>query len=110
MIDKAPPIISGMPAGGCTLFPPNHKLVQMASVAAKDAVSGLAPGSFTVIGTRNDATNGEIAITGGATGFNVQLRADKGVIYTLAATATDLAGNSAAAVVTCSVPHDQASN
>jgi hypothetical protein len=43
-IDKTPPVISGMPASGCTLWPPNHKLVGVATVTAADALSGLTPG------------------------------------------------------------------
>jgi len=50
-IDKVPPVISGMPAPSCTLWPPNGKLVQVATVTAADALSGLAPGSFKVAGT-----------------------------------------------------------
>jgi hypothetical protein len=53
-IDKTPPAISGMPGAGCRLWPPNHKLVQVATVTAKDALSGLAPGSFKVTGTSNE--------------------------------------------------------
>ena len=42
-LDQTPPVISGMPAFGCSLWPPNHKLVQVATVTAADALSGLAP-------------------------------------------------------------------
>src|SRR5207248_2668278 len=47
-IDKTLPVISGLPAPGCTIWPPNHKLVQVATVMAADALSGLAPGTFKV--------------------------------------------------------------
>jgi len=106
-IDKTPPIISGMPAPGCTIWPPNHKLVQVATVSATDVLSGLAPGSFAVTGTSNDPANGQIVITGGPNQFNVQLRADKGLIYTLTASASDLAGNVTTQQATCIVPHNQ---
>ena len=49
-----PPVISGMPAAGCSLWPPNHKLVQVAVVSAADPLSGVAPGSFEVMGTSNE--------------------------------------------------------
>jgi len=56
----------------------------------------------------------DIVITPNATGgFVVQLRADRlgsgnGRVYTLNATASDLAGNTATIAATCTVPHDQA--
>jgi uncharacterized repeat protein (TIGR01451 family) len=115
-IDKTPPVISGMPPAGCSLWPPNHKLVQVAVVTASDALSGLAPGSFTVTGTSNepiDPSDPSIVITpNGSGGFAVQLQADRlgsgnGRLYTLTATATDIAGNAAKATATCAVPHDQ---
>jgi hypothetical protein len=115
-IDQTPPAIAGLPAAGCTLGPANHKLVQVATVTATDALSGLAPGSFKVTATSNepiDPTDPAIVITPSSSGgFVVQLQADRlgngtGRVYTLTATANDLAGNAAAATATCTVPHDQ---
>jgi Beta-propeller repeat len=106
-IDKTPPVISGLPARGCTIWPPNHKLVRVAKVTAADALSGLAPGSFKVTGTSNDPDDGKIVITGGPIRFIVQLGADKGQVYKLTATARDLAGNTVTEHATCTVPHDQ---
>ena len=118
-IDKTPPVISGMPAAGCTLWPPNHQFVQVATLTASDAVSGPAPGTFTVAGKSNepiaptDPMSPDILIaqTAPAT-FTVQLRAERlgtgtGRVYTLAASASDLAGNTATSTATCTVPHDQ---
>jgi len=115
-IDKTPPTIVGMPAPNCTLWPPNHSLVQVARVTASDALSGIAPGSPAVSGTSNEPENGlgdgdlspDVIITGNT----VQLRAERsgggtGRIYTLTATASDLAGNTAQATASCTVPHDQ---
>jgi hypothetical protein len=105
-----------MPPAGCTLWPPNGKFVQVADVKASDALSGLAPGSFGVTATSNepsDPATSDIAITpDGSGGFTVQLRADRlgtgnGRVYTLTATAKDLAGNTATGTGTCLVPHDQ---
>jgi 6-phosphogluconolactonase len=113
-IDKTPPTISGLPAPGCTLSPPNHKFVQVATVTAADSLSGLA--SFNVTGTSNQPMNPndpDIIITGSGLGPRViQLRDErlgKGAdrVYTLNATATDMAGNTATSVATCIVPHDQ---
>ena len=115
-IDKKSPVISGMPAGGCTLWPPNHKLVQLATVTAMDALSGLAPGSLEVTGTSNEPIDpSDLAIvttSNGSGGFIVQLQADRlgtgnDRIYTLTGTASDLAGNTATTTATCTVPHDQ---
>jgi hypothetical protein len=113
-IDKTPPVLSGMPASGCTLWPPNHKLVEVATITAADALSGVAPGSFEVSGSSNEPSgrnNPDVVITPNRSGgYVVQLRAErlgsgKGRTYTLNATATDLAGNTATATVGCVVPH-----
>ena len=119
-LDQTPPVISGMPASGCSLWPPNHKLVEVATVTAADALSGLAPGTLHVTGTSNEPPSGledpEIVITpNGSGGFTVQLQADRlgsgrGRVYTLNATAMDNAGNSVTATATCIVPHDKGAN
>jgi hypothetical protein len=117
-IDKTPPVISGMPGGGCTLWPPNGKLVRIVTVAANDATSRLMPGSFSVIGSSNepsDPKNPDVVILpNGAGGYTVQLRADRletgnGRVYTLMATAGDYAGNTNTVAANCLVPHDQGS-
>jgi hypothetical protein len=102
---------------GCSLWPPNHELVTVGTVTAADALSGLAPGSFQVTGTSNegpgDAQSPNVVVTpNGTGGFVVQLRADRlgggnGRTYSLSATASDLAGNTATATANCTVPHDQ---
>jgi hypothetical protein len=110
-IDKTAPVISGMPAPGCTLSPPKHEMVQVAVVTASDALSGVA--SLKVSATSNEPDSGtgggdlpgDIMITGGT----VQLRAErapngKGRIYTITTNTLDLAGNSSTATATCAVP------
>jgi hypothetical protein len=91
-------------------------MVQVATVTAADALSGLAPVSFKVTGTNNepiDPSDPAIVITSNASGgYVVLLQADRlgngtGRIYTLTATTNDLAGNIATATATCTVPHDQ---
>jgi hypothetical protein len=116
-IDKTPPVVFGMPASGCTLWPPNNQMVQVATITAADTLSGLAPGSFQLTGSSNepssDPTKPDIVITpNGSGGYAVQLRAARsgsgtGRIYTLQATATDLAGNTVTSTATCTVPHGQ---
>lgn len=113
-VDKTPPVVSGLPAPDCALWPPNHKLVEAATVTVADALSG--PASFDVTGTSNEPPGpGEtdIVIEGsGVQPRSVQLRSERlgtgtGRIYTLTATASDLAGNATTATATCIVPHDQ---
>jgi len=91
-------------------------MVQVATVTASDALSGLVSGSFKVIGTSNEASDPkdpDIVIASSASGgFVVQLRADRvgnmtDRLYTVTATAADLAGNLASSSFTCTVPHDQ---
>jgi WD40 repeat protein len=113
-LDRTPPAIAGMPAAGCSLWPVNQKLVTVATVTASDALSG--PSSFQVTATSNepnDPRNPSIVIARTAAGgYTVQLLADRSGkdgdrVYTVVATATDLAGNTVSAKSTCTVPHDQ---
>jgi hypothetical protein len=109
-IDKTKPVITGMPAADCTLSPPKHQMVQVATVSASDALSGMASLSVTATSSEPDSGTGggdvagDIVIDGGT----VQLRAErspsgKGRTYTITATATDIAGNVASATATCKV-------
>jgi hypothetical protein len=115
-VDTTPPVISGMPAAGCTLWPPNHKLVQVAIVTATDALAGIAPGTLTVTGTSNEPVNASdpdiVIAPDGSGGFVVQLRAERlgpgsERVYALSAQATDQVGNTVTVTSTCTVPHDQ---
>lgn len=116
-IDKTPPVVSGMPAAGCSLWPPNGKLIEVATVTAADTLSGLAPASFQVTGTSNEPSNSQknpeiVIASNGTGGYVVQLQADRlgtgnGRAYTLNAKAMDNAGNSATVTSSCTVPHDQ---
>jgi hypothetical protein len=109
LIDKTPPVIAGMPEG-CTLSPPRHQLVQVATITASDSISGVANLSITGTSSEPDSGQGggddpgDIVISGGT----VQLRAErapssKGRTYTIVATATDLAGNTSSSTATCNV-------
>lgn len=113
-IDKTPPVLSGLPAASCTLWPPDRKFVTVATISAADPLSGLA--ALNVTGTSSepmDPTNPDIIISGTGTGpRTVQLRADRlgtgsGRVYTINTVATDAAGNTVSATSTCNVPHDQ---
>jgi hypothetical protein len=115
-IDKPVQLIADLSVHNCTLWPPNHKLVEVARLKANDALSGLSPESLSVNGTSNEPDDGlgdgDSAPDIVFNGDSVQLRAERsgtgnGRVYTIMASATDQAGNSAMTTVTCTVPHDQ---
>ncbi|HEV7500195.1 MAG TPA: phosphodiester glycosidase family protein [Vicinamibacteria bacterium] len=113
-LDGGAPAINGLPGSGCSLWPPNHKMKQVAVVSASDAVSGVASLEVTVTSNEpSDPGDPDFAVTpDGSGGFAVSLRAERlgggsGRIYTIAATATDLAGNLTTASAFCTVAHDQ---
>ncbi|GEM_PF-4956041 len=113
-LDETPPVISGLPQVGCTLWPPNHKLTEVATVSASDTLSGMA--TFDVSAGSNEpaGNHGPVTVVAG-TALQpriVQLRSERsgqgsGRVYTISATAKDLADNTATATATCTVPHDQ---
>ena len=113
-IDGAPPVLSGLPSEGCTLWPPNHKLQRVAVVRASDAVSGIARGSFRVKVTSDEPIDPvDVVVTeDGSGGLIVELRAARpggskpGRVYYLTATAQDLAGNEVTGTASCIAPHD----
>ncbi|MGI8745944.1 MAG: FG-GAP-like repeat-containing protein [Bryobacteraceae bacterium] len=126
-IDKTAPTISGMPVAGCKVPTNNNdngnndggNLIKIATVTAADALSGLAPSSLKVTGTSNQPSDQpkqpQIVITpNGSGGFTVQVRADSSGnssrVYTLTATASDLAGNAATVTGACTVPNPQGNN
>ena len=115
-LDGSAPVVDGLPGGGCTLWPPNHKMRRVAVVSAADALSGVAPGSLQVTATSDepsDPNDPDVLVTpDGSGGFVVELRAERGGsgpgrLYTMTATAKDLAGNVRTVTATCTVPHDQ---
>lgn len=115
-LDGSAPVVDGLPAAGCTLWPPNHKMRQVAVVSAADALSGVAPGSLQVTATSNepsDPNDPDVLVTpDGSGGFVIELRAERrgsgpGRVYTMTATAKDLAANVRTVTATCTVPHDQ---
>ena len=129
-IDSVAPVISGMPEVGCILEKPKppkpkphgkpdppielkHKLVLAAVVTASDAVSGVLPDTFKVTATSSEPQKGkhpDIVINpDGSGGYLVYLSIEKphgpaGRIYTIQATAKDLAGNVQTLSSTCAVP------
>ena len=84
-------------------------MLQVASVTATDGGSGIAPVTFSLAVTSNELlANGEVIVQGST----VVLRAARsgfgeGRTYVVAAAVSDLAGNTAEASATCTIPHDQ---
>jgi virginiamycin B lyase len=114
LADVTPPVISGMPGPDCNLWPPNHKLVTVATITASDE-TGAPPKSLVVNVASSDTQGPGLPDFGvspnGSGGFVVQLRAERrgggARVYTVTATATDAAGNVAHATSTCTVPANQ---
>jgi PKD repeat protein len=115
-LDRTGPTITGMPDDGCSVWPPNHKLVTVARVTASDKGSGMASGGLVLTATSSEPENGtgdgntgpDIVIAGGSVAVRAE-RSGQGVgrAYTITATATDRAGNTTRATSVCVVPHDQ---
>jgi hypothetical protein len=104
-IDKTPARISGLPAADCSIWPPDKRMVQIATINA----AGIAPGSLSLKVTSNETTTASDIVV---SGNRVQVRADRdgmgtGRIYTVAAQAMDLAGRAISVAGACTVPHDQ---
>lgn len=112
-IDTTAPEIQGLPEA-CSLWPPNNKMVQVATVTATDQGSGVASLEVTAASNEPGGPGGadvEI-VADGSGGYAVWLRAQRlgsgsGRTYTLIATARDLADHVTTATATCLVAHDQ---
>jgi sugar lactone lactonase YvrE len=114
VLDHNPPVISGMPAFNCALWPPDGRTVRVASVTAEDSGAGLSPDALQVSATSNEPhSTSQIAITPNRWGgFDVFLEAARlgsgtGRLYTVTATARDRAGNVSTTTARCIVPHDE---
>jgi virginiamycin B lyase len=106
-------LISGMPPAGCTLWPPNGQIVEVARVTAPNAL----PGSLRVTGYSNEvadfAEKPDIVIERYGEYTSIQLRAARagsgsGRVYMLTATATNFSGYTDTVTASCTVPHDSA--
>lgn len=117
--DVTPPTIA-LTVDPDMLWPPNHKMHLVASgISATDDIDPAPSLSVTVIsnepvnGTGDGDTEPDWDVVDNSDGtYDVWVRAERsgtgeGRVYTITATATDFAGNTATAVGTVTVPHDQ---
>ena len=111
-IDRTAPAITGLPAG-CVLWPPNSRMVGVATISAGGGASPLA--SFGVAAASSEPANStepDIAVAGaGLEPRTVSLRAERsgkggGRVYSMNAQATDAAGNTSRVSADCVVPHN----
>jgi len=113
VVDTTPPQILAVSADPDTLWPPNHKMVDVTVTATLDDICDAAPTYRIVAVTGNEPVNGNAQPDWQITGdHTVRLRAErsgkgKGRVYTIAIEATDASGNTATAHVQVNVPHDQ---
>jgi hypothetical protein len=117
IVDTTPPTICSVSAAPNTLWPPNHKMVEVKVTVDTIDICDAAPICKIVDVTSNEPVNGlgdgdtepDWEITGNLT---VKLRAERagngtGRVYTLHIACTDASGNIATATVAVTVPRDQ---
>jgi len=115
--DTTPPSITSASASPNVLWPPNHKMVDVAvSAAAAEACSGPAACRITGVSSSEPAEGtggGDLAPDWEVTGpLLLKLRAERagagtGRVYAITITCLDAAGNSSTEEVVVSVPHDR---
>jgi len=102
--------------GATSIWPPNHKLVKVASVSGVSDAVDPSP-SVVITVTHNQATNGS-GDGNTAPDWQVDANGDISVraerdgsgtdrVYTITITATDASGNNSVVTTTVTVPHDQ---
>ena len=102
--------IAGATASPSSLWPPNHKMVNVAiGYTATDTCGAAAPVTCSLSVASNEGSSADWSVVDA---HDVQLRATRdgggnGRIYTVTITCTDTAGAASNAAVTVTVPHDQ---
>jgi hypothetical protein len=113
--DSMPPSIhySGMFAGDCSIWPPNHQLVDLGKIDATDSDSGLATLNVAVTSSDPSVDSSDYLATANQDGsWSLSVRAERSApnlerVYRIAIHATDRAGNAASTTKSCVVPRDQ---
>ncbi|PWU25252.1 MAG: hypothetical protein C5B48_02270 [Candidatus Rokuibacteriota bacterium] len=113
---NAPPGIAGATATPSSLWPPNHKMVDVTiAYASTDACGHALAGTLSVSSNEpiNGTGDGDLAPDWVIVDdHHVQLRAERagsggGRVYTISITSTDAAGNKSVKTVQVTVPHDR---
>jgi hypothetical protein len=109
-VDVTAPILT-VQLDRTSIWPPNHKMVNVNATLTSSDPSGIESVILTSI-TSNvpGSAHNDIQAQIGTAATSFSLRAEKNRIYTVTYTATDMAGNQTAATATVTVPHDQSGN
>ena len=108
--DTQAPTITGAAANPSTLWPPNHRMVDVAiNYTVTDNCTPSSQVVCTLSVTSNEGTSADWVVVDA---HHVQLRADRnaggnGRTYTITITCRDSGGNTSTATVTVTVPHNQ---
>lgn len=114
VVDTTPPVIKNIVANPSVLWPPNHKMNNVALRVVAEDICGDVTTEITAVssnepvnGTGDGDTSPDWLITGDHT---LQLRAERsgngsGRIYTITVTATDESGNTSTGTTAVNVPH-----
>jgi len=107
VVDNQPPVVGALSLSSNQLWPPNHKMVDVA--VDYDLSDNCSAASCVLTVTSNEAGEGDWQIVDA---HHVRLRAERsgnsnGRIYTLTLTCTDTAGNRTVRTATVVVPHNR---
>jgi hypothetical protein len=106
--DTTPPVITDASANPSTLWPPNHKMVNVTiNYGDSDACGGPVSCSLSVSSNEGSSADWQVVDA-----HHVKLRADRngngnGRVYTITITCSDIEGNVSTSQVQVMVPHDQ---
>jgi HYR domain-containing protein len=107
VVDKEPPVIGGFSLSSLSLWPPNHKMVDLTVLFGVTDNCSTPSCVLTVSSNEGSASDFEVVDA-----HHVRLRAERtgnrhGRIYTLTLTCTDAAGNKTARTGAVLVPHNR---
>jgi len=112
VVDKTPATITSASADPSTLWPPNHKMVNVTINYSATDNCGQPACQISSVACNEPISSSDYAIVDA---HHLKLSADRlgsgnGRIYTITITCTDASGNSSGQAVAVTVPHDQGKN